>query len=47
MERYFMFKIIYAVVEERMPEGFVDNLVFAKDEYEMIVVDEIHVCKYN
>ena len=32
-----MFKIIYAVVEERMPEGFVDNLVFAKDEYEMML----------
>lgn len=38
-----MFKIIYAVVRERMPEGFVDNLVFAKGEYEMMLF-ETDVC---
>ena len=31
-----MFRIIYAVERECMPEGFEDNLVFAEGEYEMI-----------
>ncbi len=32
-----MFKILYAMLNEKMPEGFVDNLVFAEGEYEMML----------
>ena len=34
-----MFKILYAMVREKMPEGFEDNLVFAEGEYEMILFE--------
>mgnify|MGYP001028164296 FL=1 len=34
-----MFKILYAVMTEQMPEGFEDNLVFAEGEYEIILFE--------
>ena len=34
-----MFRIIYAVERECMPEGFEDNLVFAEGEYEMMLFE--------
>lgn len=34
-----MFRIIYAVERESMPEGFEDNLVFAEGEYEMMLFE--------
>lgn len=34
-----MFKILYAMIKEKMPEDFEDNLVFAEGEYEMILFE--------
>lgn len=34
-----MFKILYAMEREIMPEDFVDNLVFAEGEYEMMLFE--------
>lgn len=34
-----MFKILYAMEREKMPEDFVDDLVFAEGEYEMMLFE--------
>lgn len=42
-----MLKIIYAVIRECMPEDFVDNLVFAPGEYEIMLFQVPAVIEVN
>lgn len=42
-----MIKVIYAMVNNEMPEDFVDDLFFAEGEYEIMLFDSPIIAEVN
>lgn len=42
-----MIKVIYAMVNNKMPEDFVDDLFFAEGEYEIMLFDSPIIAEVN